>query len=311
MIVIGERDIERNTELVAGIGFFDGVHLGHRSLIDRIVTTGRELNLSSAVITFSNHPREVLSENQCPLLLTTYEERMEKLAETGLDYCISLPFTKELSEFSARKFLDLLASHYGVRCLYVGYDHRFGHDRNEGFDAYKAYGKELGISVVKAEPYEPDGMHVSSSVIRRLLEEGNINQANRLLSYPYGLWGKVVEGYRIGRKIGFPTANIVPLNAHKIIPASGVYAVKVKIGDTLYGGMLNIGTRPTVHPDAPRNIEVHIFGYSGNLYGENIGILFLAFLRPERKMSDISELSLQLEKDREQAKALLSSDRFC
>ncbi|MEI3341044.1 MAG: riboflavin biosynthesis protein RibF [Coprobacter fastidiosus] len=232
------------TGIVAGIGFFDGVHSGHRSLISNIISTAQSRDMSSAVITFRNHPREVLHSDYCPQLINTFEEKINNLSETGLDYCIVLDFTVEMSQMSAFEFIEFLIDNYSLKCLFIGYDHRFGHNRSEGFDDYAKYGKILGIDVLQAKMYMPGEKHinVSSSVIRKLINEGNVSEAALLLNHPYALQGYVISGYQIGRKIGFPTANIAINNLHKIIPANGVYAVRIIVNRKYhYNGMVNIG----------------------------------------------------------------------
>lgn len=306
MIIIDHPDMIPAKSLVAGIGFFDGVHLGHRYLIDNIRKTAREKGLSSAVITFRRHPREVLDKSYSLQLVSTFEERIRHLSATGVDYCIVLDFTLEISRFSARNFLELLVKHYGVAILYVGYDHRFGHNRSEDFYDYVQYGKELDIEILRADVYSPDGMHVSSSEIRRLLALGRVDEVGRLLTYHYTLRGRVVEGHRLGRKIGFPTANLQIEDSCKVIPANGVYAVWVVTEENKrYMGMLNIGTRPTVDNSNQRSIEVNLFDFSGNLYGSGLEIEFVSFIRPERRMRGIDELKDQLQKDKEYTRGIL------
>ncbi|MCH5328957.1 MAG: riboflavin biosynthesis protein RibF [Coprobacter sp.] len=292
--------------LVAGIGFFDGVHAGHRKLIGEIVGMARTRNLSSGVITFRRHPRQVLHTDYCPHLITSFEERMQCLSATGLDYCVVLDFTPELSRMSAEAFISLLSRHYGVSCLFIGYDHRFGHNRAEGFDDYVRYGRELGLDVVPAEGLLSDGKPVSSSVVRALLQQGKVGKAATLLTVPYRFEGIVVEGHRLGCRLGFPTANLRLTDPDKIVPANGVYAVRVELPDGICrNGMLNIGVRPTVKNGRNRSIEVHIFDYSGDLYGCRISVSFVSFLREERQLSGVEELTLQLQKDKEHALSIL------
>lgn len=291
---------------VAGIGFFDGVHLGHRSLITSIISKAKERRMASGVITFRTHPREILNSDYCPQLINTFEEKIKHLSETGLDYCIVLDFTPEMSQMSAFDFIRFLIDNYSLGCLFIGYDHRFGHNRVEGFEDYAKYGQMLGIEVLQAEMCMPEGKHVSSSAVRRLISEGNVTEAAQLLTYPYTLQGHVVSGHRIGRTIGFPTANIEVDNPQKIVPANGVYAVRIKVnGEKSYSGMVNIGKRPTVHTDGATCIEAHLFDFSGNLYGQSIEIRFIAHLRSERKMNGLEELTAQLQKDKEHAISIL------
>ena len=284
---------------MASVGFFDGVHIGHRHLIKQVKEKARELGLPSAIVTFPVHPRKVLQKNYQPALLCGYEEKLEQLSTTQIDYCISLPFTQELSRLSAREFMgDVLKKQIGVRTLFVGYDHRFGYNREEGFSAYQSYGEQLGIQVIQAGEYQVEGENVSSTKIRLLLKKGEIQQANSLLSYNYTLSGKIVEGYRVGRTIGFPTANIRSWERFKVVPELGVYAVLVHIRDIIYEGMLYIGTRPTLHDDPEICVEVNIFDFSGDLYNQSLTVEFIDFIRADRKFDAMEELVTQIHKDK-------------
>jgi len=284
---------------VASVGFFDGVHIGHRHLIKQVKEKARELGLPSAIVTFPVHPRKVLQKNYQPALLCGYEEKLEQLSTTQIDYCISLPFTQELSRLSAREFMgDVLKKQIGVHTLFVGYDHRFGYNREEGFSAYQSYGEQLGIQVIQAGEYQVEGENVSSTKIRLLLKKGEIQQANSLLSYNYTLSGKIVEGYRVGRTIGFPTANIRSWERFKVVPELGVYAVLVHIRDIIYEGMLYIGTRPTLHDDPEISVEVNIFDFSGDLYNQSLTVEFIDFIRADRKFDAMEELVTQIHKDK-------------
>ena len=295
--------------LVAGIGFFDGVHRGHRYLIEQIVTEARARNYSSAVVTFREHPRKVLNRDSHFGLLNNLQEKLDLLSDTHLDYCILLDFTAQLSQLSAEQFLACLYRDFQVRSLVIGYDHRFGHNRTEGFEQYVAYGKCLGMEILPAARFSPEGQAISSSRIRKLIsEEGDVCEAMHLLSYPYRLKGRIVGGHRIGRTLGFPTANLQLVeDQEKALPRPGVYAVQVRTNDGVcYNGMLNFGKRPTVKDDDLYTIEVHLFGFQGDLYGSDIEVYFFHFMRPERSFASLEELKLQLQKDREQAQALLS-----
>ena len=295
--------------LVAGIGFFDGVHRGHRYLIDRIVAEARTRNRASAVVTFREHPRKELNRGSHLGLLNSLQEKLDMLSATHPDYCILLDFTVQLSQLSAEQFLAYLYRDFQVRSLVIGYDHRFGHNRAEGFEQYIAYGKCLGMEILPAARFAPEGQAISSSRIRRLIsEEGDVCEAMRLLSYPYRLKGHIVEGDRIGRTLGFPTANLQLVeDKGKALPRPGAYAVQVRTNDGVcYDGMLNFGKRPTVKEGNPYTIEVHLFGFQGDLYGSDIEVFFYHFMRPEMPFASLDELKLQLQKDQEQAQALLS-----
>lgn len=309
MQIITHSHKKGDRPLVAGIGFFDGVHRGHRYLIEQIVTEARARNYSSAVVTFREHPRKVLNRDSHFGLLNSLQEKLDLLSDTHIDYCILLDFTSQLSQLSAEQFLACLYHDFQVRSLIIGYDHRFGHNRAEGFEQYVAYGKCLGMEILPAARFAPKGQAISSSRIRKLIsEEGDVCEAMRLLSYPYRLKGHIVEGDRIGRTLGFPTANLQLVeDQEKALPRPGVYAVQVQPDDgTRYHGMLNFGKRPTINDDNRYTIEVHLFDYQGDLYGRNIEVYFYHFMRPERPFASLEELKLQLQKDQKLAQALLS-----
>lgn len=290
----------------ATIGFFDGVHLGHRHLIEKVKAIAVERGLTSCVITFDRHPREVVQPEWCPEMLTTPEEKAGLLNATGIDRCEVLHFDKAMASLSARDFmLHTLKDRLDVSVLVIGYDNRFGHNRSEGYEDYTRYGKEIGIEVIQGKELTVDKYNVSSSAIRRLLKEGDIEKATKCLGHDYLLTGTVVGGEHIGRSIGFPTANIRPDDSGKLIPANGVYAVDVwsESADIRKPtrAMLNIGTRPTFNGKTT-TIEVHIPGFSGNLYGKPLCIVFKERIREERRFESPQDLVEQLRKDLETIK---------
>jgi riboflavin kinase/FMN adenylyltransferase len=290
----------------ATIGFFDGVHRGHQYLIAQLLKAAQERGMSAAVVSFAQHPRKVLHQDFQPQLLTTCREKVRLLKEFGVEECFLLDFTPTLSALTAREFMQLLKVQYGVQGLLIGYDHRFGHDRSEGWEDYLRYGKELGMEVLLAKPYMlPDGKAISSSLIRHSLKEGRVAEANDCLGYPYTLQGIVVRGHQVGRSIGFPTANIQLEEEDKLLPADGVYAVRVEVGGVLYGGMLSIGKRPTIDNGNDRSIEVYIFHFDGDLYGQTISLQLVEHTRPEVKFCSKEDLMAQLQKDRKQIEELL------
>lgn len=290
---------------VATIGFFDGVHLGHRYLIKQVCETAASLGMASSVITFPVHPRKVMQASFHPMLLNTCDEKVKLLAETGIDYCVMLDFTPQIAQLSAREFMTLLKEHYSINALVVGYDHRFGHNRSEGFDDYVRYGEELGMRVVLAHAYSNEKITVSSSTIRRFLQQGQVSEAAACLGYPFFLEGTVVGGYQVGRKIGFPTANLRVDDVDKIVPADGVYAVYVHVDGVKYGGMLSIGYRPTLNNGPERSIEVHIFNFDADIYNQPIRLSFVRYMRAELKFATVEELIVQLHKDAEVAASFL------
>ena len=305
MIVIRQNEDTIEQGIVATIGFFDGVHVGHRFLIKELQDWGKELNMPSAVITFPEHPRQVLHSDYRPKLLDTFQEKMERLETTGIDYCIALDFTYELSLYSAADFISLLAEEYHVKGLLIGYDHRFGHDRSDGFEQYVEYGGQVGMEVRKASPYDEGNIRVSSSEIRRLLQEGKVEMANALLTYPYQLRGRIVSGYKVGRTIGFPTANIEVDSPYKLLPKVGVYAVWVELLGKRYKGMLYIGKRPTLQNGDNLTIEVNILGFSGNAYNDEITVSFVYAVREDKTFESVEALREQLERDRQTVDKLL------
>ena len=306
MIVVRDFDRLKGKELVATIGFFDGVHLGHRFLIDEMKEIAKARNLPSAVITFPEHPRAVLHADYQPKLLNSSEEKLQQLETTGVDYCIVLDFTIELSRLSAKEFItSILAKSLHVKTLLIGYDHRFGHNRSEGFEDYVRYGKEIGIEVIRAKAYTSNieienvpNVPVSSSEIRKLLQAGNVAEAAYLLTYPYQLLGHIVSGYKVGRTLGFPTANIRVDEPFKVIPGIGVYAVWVEVEGERYKGMLYIGDRPTLNNGKDISMEVNILDFSGDIYNDSIRVSFVQYVRGDIKFDSLEELKAQLEKDR-------------
>lgn len=308
MIVINDIQTIPPQGLAATIGFFDGVHLGHRFLIDELKRTAAARNLPSAVITFPEHPRTVLHSDYQPRLLNSFEEKIDLLGGTGIDYCIVLPFTPELSRLPAQAFIeDVVSRRYRVNTLLTGYDHRFGHNRTDGFEQYRTYGKACGVEVLRAPAFDAGRIRVSSSEIRAQLAARNIRQANEFLTYPYRIKGTIIAGNQIGRTIGFPTANIRVDEPFKVIPGIGIYAVRVAVNGEKYPGMLYIGNRPTLSDDNAISLEVNILNFSGNLYNREIEVFFEEYIRENRKFGSLDELKQQLARDREQALSLLAN----
>ena len=306
MIVIRNADSLKKKKLAATIGFFDGVHLGHRYLISELKEIAAQSDLPSAIITFPQHPRAVLRSDYQPKLLNTYSEKIELLNKTGIDYCISLDFTRDLSQLTAKEFItEILAHKFHVEILLIGYDHRFGHNREKDFEDYVAYGKLCNMQVIKASRYSEGEESVSSSEIRRLISNHNVEEAAHLLTYPYTIKGQIVSGYKIGRTLGFPTANILVDEPCKIIPATGVYAVWVYLNGGKHKGMLYIGNRPTLNNGNDTSLEVNILDFSGDIYNNEISVAFIHYIRADIKFDTLEELTLQLEHDRETVDKLL------
>ena len=292
--------------IAATIGFFDGVHQGHRHLLRQLEGLAAANRLVPMAVTFDCHPRTVVQKNFVPSLLTTQEEKLALLSEAFSGEVVVLPFTQELSTLSAREFMaSVLREKLNTELLLMGYNHHFGHGGGTQ-EEYQAWGRETGIKVCLADALE--GEKVSSSRIRDLISLGDIEKANTMLGYPYFMTGKVTEGKQIGRRIGFPTANL-SLPEQKLLPACGVYAVWVIMSDgTKRGGMLCIGHRPTIETNGDVSVEVHIFEYDGSLYGDTISIDFIGKLREEQHFASLADLQNQLIQDAIHARTRIANE---
>lgn len=301
----GHRKLNLSGSVVT-VGVFDGVHRGHRALIDNVVNTAEQENRDSVVVTFRQHPRNVLGGTSMQLL-TTHEEKISLIEKLGVDHLVILNFNREFSSTSACDFVkEVLINSIGAKHLVFGYDHRIGKDGAGDFNTIKNCPGLDDMLITRSEGIFSDGQAVSSSTIRTALFEGDLDLANDLLGYSYALSGKVIEGKKLGRSLGFPTANIKPDDRHKLIPCNGVYAVEVLRKDMVYKGMLSIGTNPTVSPgNSRRSIEVNILDFNEDLYGEKMTIRFRKRLRDERRFPDIRQLEAQMEKDRIETYRLL------
>ena len=300
MRLLRQNQVDIEVQRIAVVGTFDGVHRGHRFLLDFMLSQAQQRHLEPSVITFSQHPLTVIRPQNVPKQLTTIDERINMLQECGVESCIMLDFDDKLRCQSARQFLEMIRNDYRVKVLVIGFNTRFGCDCVDSFEEYQRLGKEVGVEVIQAPEY---GSGICSSAIRRMIKEGAVAGANEALGYRYAITGKVVEGKQLGRTIGFPTANL-QINSLKLIPSDGVYVVDVVVKSEVYRGILNIGTRPTVSGDE-RTIEVHIIEYEGKeLYGETLELRFNKFLRHEQKFSSLDDLREQIRKDFNQANIL-------
>lgn len=288
------------TMFVATIGFFDGVHCGHRFLISQVLEQAQQEGLHSMAITMDRHPKTIVATDYVPCLLTTTEERMALLTESGIEHVEVLEFDHKMAAMDARMFMKkILREQLNVSTLVMGYDHRFGHGGGTHED-YMKWGEECGIKVVIARKFESH--YASSSEIRRLLNEGNVAEAAKLLCHPYVLTGMVESGHRVGRTLGFPTANL-RISQEKLIPANGVYAVATELG----AGVMNIGRRPTLDNGTNLSIEVHIMNYEGNLYGKELHLSFIERIREEKKFASLDELKAQIQEDIKKALVLFDT----
>lgn len=285
---------------VVTIGSFDGVHKGHVQVIESMKKVAGRLKGETVIISFEPHPREVLYPmEKRPGILTTLEEKKEILEALVVDHLVVLPFTRALAELEYADFVrDILVDKMGIKGLVIGYDHRFGKNREGTFDKLKELSAKYHFYLEQEEVYEENQINISSTKIRNALQVGDIDRVNEFLGYAYTLSGKVVSGDKIGRTMGFPTANIELNDERKLLPAPGVYAVKVFVDRKVYQGMLNIGIRPTVSCSGIVRIEVNIFDFSADIYGQGIQISLMDRIRGERKFNDINELQEQLTRDR-------------
>lgn len=296
---------------VVTIGTFDGVHLGHQEVISELKRISALSGGDSVVFTFEPHPRIVISPQEDSLrLLSTKDEKIRLMEKIGIDHLVIYPFTIEFSKLSYNDFVtNILVEKMKISSLVVGYDHRFGQGRKGDFNSLEMLSNKLNFKVEQLSQLLVDNKVVSSTKIRLALEAGDISKANHFLGYRYSLTGKVIEGKQLGRKIGFPTANIETFDNHKLVPGDGVYAVFVQSGGKVYKGMLNIGIRPTVNYNADhKSIEVHIFDFDADIYNSEITLNFVSKIRDEQKFAGIVELREQLAKDRILVDSILSNE---
>ncbi|MDX5339625.1 MAG: bifunctional riboflavin kinase/FAD synthetase [Cyclobacteriaceae bacterium] len=302
----GLEDFHPISNAVVTSGTFDGVHLGHQKIIHRIREIARTIEGETVLITFWPHPRLVLYPNEHNLrLLSTFEEKANLLRQFGIDHLVTIPFTQEFSQLSSEEFIQqVLIEKIRTNVLVIGYDHRFGKNREGSFEYLRENSKSLGFELEEISRQDVDEIGVSSTKIRKALESGDIKTATSYLGRPYELNGIVVKGQQIGRSIGFPTANIHIPNSYKLIPRDGVYAVEARVDGLPFKAMLNIGNRPTVDGTS-QTVEAHLFDFQGDLYNKQITIFFREFIREERKFDSLEELKTQLSIDQKVAKSIL------
>lgn len=293
---------------IVTIGTFDGVHIGHQKIIKNLVKTAKKRNAKSIVLTFFPHPRMVLQKDTSIELINTIDERIALLAKTGLDCLIIHPFSKEFSRLTALEFVrNVLVKQLNISALIIGYDHHFGKNREGGLEQLVEYSHLYNFEVQEIPAQDIDQVSVSSTKIRKALSEKNIQTATAFLGYHFMLKGTVVNGKQLGGKIGFPTANIQVKESYKLIPKTGVYIVKSEIDSCTIFGMMNIGFRPTID-GKHQTIEVHFFDFNQDLYGKNIAVKLLYFLRNEQKFDTVETLIVQLKKDKENSLSYLKKN---
>jgi riboflavin kinase / FMN adenylyltransferase len=287
---------------VITIGVFDGVHKGHVEILNRILEMARKINGESVVVTFWPHPRLILKQDQRIKLINTLEEKQSLLAKLGIDHLILIPFTEQFAQQTSEEFIkNILIDKLHVKHLVVGFNHHFGKDREGNFDQIQKFAHIYNFDVERLDAKLVENEHVSSTKIRNALGVGDIQIANSFLGYNYSITGKVVEGKRIGREIGFPTANIQIDHDFKLLPKEGVYIVQAEMNGKKHPAMLNIGFKPTINtPDPAMSIEVHIIEFTGDIYNETITLYFCKRIRDELKFANLEELKKQLVSDKEE-----------
>jgi riboflavin kinase/FMN adenylyltransferase len=289
------------------IGTFDGVHIGHRKILERLINDAKKTGLRSTVLTFFPHPRMVLQKDTEIRLLNTIQEKIKILDRIGLDYLIIHPFTLEFSRLSSTEFVrDILVNELKAKKIIIGYDHRFGRNRNANIQDLIAFGNTLNFEVEEIAAQEIDDVSVSSTKIRNAIIDGDMKTANAYLGYNYMLTGDVKKGKGLGRQLNFPTANLFIKEKYKLIPKNGVYVVKSILNNQIYYGMMNIGFNPTVDGTS-KSIEIHFFEFKSDIYGANIQVDILQRIRDEHKFNSLEELKTQLLKDKETSMAIISS----
>jgi riboflavin kinase / FMN adenylyltransferase len=288
---------------VVTIGIFDGVHLGHVEILNRVKKLAAQYGGESIVITLWPHPRFVLQPNDNDLhLLASLDEKIELIEKQGIDKLIILPFSRNLADITYDRFIrEYIAGQIRAKHVVVGFNHHFGKDRKGSFESLLSSAREYNIQAERLDQVVIDDLRVSSSGIRHMIEEGRIAPANKSLGYPYFIQGKVVEGEKVGRTLGFPTANIRLFEPLKLLPRNGVYAVMARVDEQIYKGMLSIGTRPTLSLSKhEKTIEVNLFGFQGNLYNKSLKVAFIEWLRCEKKFASLQELKEQISLDKEE-----------
>lgn len=301
MLVFSDKDsVIYDKNSIITVGTFDGVHSGHRKIISILNQKKKETGCRSVVVTFEPHPQIVLRNRDSQIrLLSTKEEKLEYFRKLGIDAVYIINFTKEFSQTHAEDFYkEYLIKDVGISGLVLGYDHMFGKNREGNFDTLKKLSDEYNFEVVKIDEYKVDKEQLSSTSIRKFLSEGEVNEANRLLGYEYSFDGIVIPGKKLGREIGYPTANIQPEEPMKVLPKDGIYAVKVLVGEIEFEGMMNIGTNPTVSNDGTKKLEVNIFDFDKQLYGEKLKIKFIERIRDELKFDSIEALVAEIDNDK-------------
>ena len=285
-------------DAVVTIGTFDGVHTGHQKIIDQLKQETSKINGESVLITFDPHPRKVLDPSKPLRLITTLDEKIELLEKRGIDHVVIVPFTKEFASLSAEAYIkDFLVDKFHPHTVIIGYDHRFGHDRMGDYHLMETFSQKLNFNLKEIPEHIVDSSIVSSTQIRKAISQGEIDVANELLGYDFFFQGKIIEGNKLGRQLGFPTANLQIKESDKLLPGNGVYAVTATLNGRHYEGMMNIGIRPTL-ADGLFMIEVNLFDFNEEVYGSELRVHVKRFMRPEKKFNGLDALKEQIARDK-------------
>lgn len=309
-IIYGQDKIKKsNTPVVATIGIFDGVHLGHQYLLRQVVKEARRLKAKSAAFTFEPHPLAIINPARKPPMLIFLKHRLRLIAALGIDLCIVLKFNRALADMEPRQFVEkFLVKYFRLKKLLVGKGFAFGKSKGGDVSLLKELGEKYNFEVEEVKKIKAGKQFISSSKIRLLISRGKLNSASKLLGRPVSILGTVKKGFALGKELGFPTANIDP--HHEILPPFGVYAVKIKVEGKWHRGVLNIGGRPTFFKNAEAAIEAHLFDFKKNIYGKDIEVTFLKKIRPEKKFKSPFQLTAQVRKDIKRAKKYFSPQKF-
>lgn len=302
-------EIKHDKNTILTVGTFDGFHLAHRQIINKMISLSKEKNLRSFLITFEPHPQIIL-RNKIPdiKLLTTLDEKLRLFENAGIENVLVINFTEEFSKTSSREFFEkYIYSGIGISDLVLGYDHLFGHNREGSYETLKELSKIYNFNIHKVDEIDIDGKPISSTRIRKALAEGNTEEANKLLGYEYSFDGIVVEGDKVGRSIGYPTINMKMLTENKVLPKEGIYCVKLKFNNNIYYGMMYHGFRPTLSEGTIRALEIHIFDFNKTVYGELFTIYFIKRLRDDMKFNTKEELIAQINNDKVQSLKIINS----
>lgn len=304
----GANSFTNEKQTVVTIGTFDGVHVGHRKIIERLVNSAKANNLDSVVLTFFPHPRMVLQKESGILLINTIDERKQLLEKTGIDHLVVHPFTHQFSRLTALEFVrDILVNRLKAKKIIIGYDHRFGRNRTADINDLKRFGEEFGFEVEEINQQDVEEVAVSSTKIRNALQEGRVERANMYLQHPFSLTGEIVKGRGIGKELGFPTANLEVKEDYKLIPKNGVYVIRTNIEGQRVYGMMNIGTNPTVG-GKEKTIESYFFDLNKDLYGQILQIELLVRIRDEKKFGSIEDLKVAMKQDQAFSKEYLKDN---